>query len=247
MKTGIRMMAGATIALLVAGNATTAHAAENSWEIEFTPYLWMAGVDADVTVGNQTANVSASFSDVLNHLDIGALFLVRAERNHWVIWTQFDYMKLSTDELGNAASGELESDVILLTAGFGREFESADARRSIDVLLGVRYMELENTLQLDTLGTFRGKRELTDPVIIVRPSLRLSERWRLNPTFSYGTGGDSESTYELQPQVQFQMNDRWALRFGYRSLQYDIKNENGNSFDGGFQGPFVGVGGIFGN
>ncbi len=63
----------------------------------------------------------------------------------------------------------------------------------MDVLLGVRYLDIETKLQFDTLGTFKRSQDYTDPLIIVRPSFQISERWRLNPTFSYGTGGDSES------------------------------------------------------
>ncbi len=43
------------------------------------------------------------------------------------------------------------------------------------------------------------------------------------------------------------MSERTAFRFGYRKLFYDIDNdETGNSFDGSFQGPFIGVGWVFG-
>ena len=43
------------------------------------------------------------------------------------------------------------------------------------------------------------------------------------------------------------MTERAALRFGYRKLYYEIENpSSGNSFDGSFHGPFIGVGGTFG-
>lgn len=247
MNAVVRMTAGTMAASLMLGLASTANAGDNDWEFELSPYLWAAGVDADVQVGNQTTSVDASFSDIVDALDIGAAILLRAQRGPWVVWTQFDYFALSTDELDDApANGRLDSDIIMLTAGFGREFASASGRRSIDVLLGVRYLELDNTLRLDGIGTFDRKREFTDAVIILRPSFQISERWRLNPTFSFG-GGDSEGTYELQPQVQYQVTDSIGLRFGYRRLYYDIESEAGHTFDGSFHGPFIGIGGTFGN
>jgi outer membrane protein OmpA-like peptidoglycan-associated protein len=240
--------ATAVTAILAAATTSPALAADKEWNFELTPYLWGAGIDGDIVVRGQTADVDVSFSDIFDQMELGGGLLMRAERNHWVLWTQVDYMATSTSELDDPPeNGRLDVDSTMLTAGFGRNFESSNGRRSVDVLLGLRYMELETTAQFATLGTFRGKRDFTDPVIIVRPSLQISDRWRFNPTFSYGTGGDSESTYELQPQVQYQATDRMALRFGYRKLYYDIENDvNGNSFDGSFNGPFIGFGFTFG-
>jgi OOP family OmpA-OmpF porin len=43
------------------------------------------------------------------------------------------------------------------------------------------------------------------------------------------------------------MSEHAALRFGYRKLYYEIENiSTGNSFDGSFQGPFIGIGMTFG-
>jgi hypothetical protein len=81
-------------------------------------------------------------------------------------------------------------------------------------------------------------------VIVFRPGVPLSQDWRFNPTASYG-GGDSRSTYELWPQVQYQISEHWAARFGYRRLYYDIRDDDANKWNGGFQGPVIGVGGTW--
>ena len=244
-----RTIAGTAVgAILTAATAAPALAAEKEWEFEIAPYLWGVAIDGDAVVRGQPVSIDASFSDLLDATEIAGGILMRGERNHWVFWTQADYFALSTDELDNPPeNGRLDTDTTMLTVGFGREFESSNGRRSLDVLIGGRYLEFKNTLRFPTLGTFVSDNNYTDPVIILRPSFRISERWRLNPTFSYGTGGDSESTYELQPQVQFDMTDRWSLRFGYRKLYYDIENDsNANAFDGSFAGPIIGVSGTFG-
>jgi hypothetical protein len=248
MSTGFRALASAVAVTLMASAAALPAQAGEAWEFEITPYLWASGIDADVIVRNQPASVSADFSDIIKAFDIGGAFLMRAQRGHLVLWTQLDYFKLSTDKLDDQPqNGSLDLDQLLVTAGIGRNFGKPGGRQSVDVLLGVRHLGLDTKLQIDTIGTFTGNKSYTDPLIIIRPSFQLSERWRLNPTFSYGTGGDSESTYELQPQLQFQMTEHAALRFGYRKVHYDIKNSsNGNSFDGSFNGPFIGFGWTFG-
>ena len=236
-------------AMLIASAATMpAQAADKEWNFEVMPYLWAARVEGDLNIGGRDVEVDSSFSDIFDMMEIGGGVLMRAERSQWVLWTQVDYMALNTDKLEDPPErGRIDLNTTMFTGGFGRNFGGSANRRSVDILLGVRYLDVDAKLRFNTLGTFEGDRSLTDPVLIIRPSFRLSERWRFNPTFSYGTGGDSDSTYELQPQVQFQMTEKAALRFGYRKLHYNIDNTTtGNGFDGAFEGVLIGVSGTFG-
>jgi hypothetical protein len=214
--------------------------AQDDWKLEFTPYLWAGGTDADVTLDSQTARVKREFVDV----DLAGSVLGVAQRNRFVIWTQLDYLSLDTDELERApAGGRLESEAFLATLGFGRQF-GQPGERTVDVLLGARYLALDSTLTLNGLGRFRGDKDFTDAVVIVRPSWQFAERWRFNPTMSLG-GGDSELTWELQPQIQYWITDDFAMRFGYRRVFYEIEShDRRNRWDGAFQGLIIGIGGI---
>jgi hypothetical protein len=229
----------ATLGLL----ALEAHA-QDDWKGEFTPYVWAAGTDADVTVDSQTARVKREFNEV----DLAGSVLGVAQLNSFVIWTQLDFLRLDTDELDRTPTGgTLETDAFLATVGFGRQF-ALSGGRTIDVLLGARHLALDSKLTLNGPGRFRRDRTVTDPVIIVRPSWQFAERWRFNPTFSVGGGGDSELTLELQPQIQYWIMDRFALRFGYRRVFYEIESDDKrNKWDGAFQGLIIGIGGFFGD
>lgn len=221
--------------------------ATEEWRVELMPYLWAAGVNGDVAVRNRAVEIDASFSDVADSLDVGGALLMHAQRGPWVLWTQVDYLSISTDELEDGPErGTLNQDVTMATLGAGYQFASTDGRRSIDVLLGVRHLSVDTELRLRDSGRFGQDRDATDPVIILRPSFQFAEKWRFNPTLSYGAGGDSEKVWELQPQIQYRTSEHTALRFGYRRLQYELESEKGSSFDGSFEGPFVGFGGVFG-
>jgi outer membrane protein OmpA-like peptidoglycan-associated protein len=245
MDLSIKSTAAAVTGLLMATSVLSASAAEDdTWTVEFTPYLWAAGIDADVEVRDRSGSVDTSFSDILDHLDMAAAFLADAHYNAWVVRAQVDYLELSGDlERGN---GSLDSEMTMATLGFGYQFQGWKQGQTFDVLLGVRNLALDNTLKLDAFGKFNNDKDFTDPIIMVQPSFQLSERWRFNPLFSYGAGGDSEYTYELQPQVQFQAWEHVAFRVGYRKLYYKIDSDSGNAFDGSFQGPFIGIGATFG-
>jgi hypothetical protein len=244
-----KALASVVAATLAMGASVSPAQAGEAWEFEVTPYLWGASIEGDVTVAGRSVAISSSFSDILKTLEIAGALQIRARRGPWVLWTQVDYLAQSTDKLDNPPEHvRLDTDTTMLTAGFGRQFVGSSERMSIDVLLGLHYFSLDTKLRFDTLGTFKSNRSFTDPVLILRPSFQLSDRWQFNPLLSFGSGGDSEETYELLAELQFQTSEHTALKFGYRKLHYDVKNSAGaDSFDGSFQGPFLGFGGTFGD
>ena len=64
---------------------------------------------------------------------------------------------------------------------------------------------------------------------MLRPSFQISERWRFNPTFAYGVSGDSDTTYTMMPQVQYQFSDSFAARFGYKKVHYEFDGDSGTT------------------
>lgn len=226
---------------------------DDAWGFEITPYVWAGGIDGDVTVRGHKAEVDRGFDDLVDRLDFTGSLLGIGYRNHFVVWTQLDYVATDTDELDSdeqpiGGRARLESDFFAGTLGFGYRFGEPQGRRNLDLLLGAKYLSVENDLTLQGIGQFKRDRDYLDPVLIARPSFRISERWRFNPTISIGGGVDADLIWELQPQLQFNINDNLALRFGYRNLYYDLESENGlNKFDGSYRGLILGLGGTFGN
>jgi outer membrane protein OmpA-like peptidoglycan-associated protein len=249
MSSRIGTIATVATTLAIAVAAPCALAQDENWGFEVAPYLWAAGVDADVTVADQTANIKWDFSDIVDALDIGGGIMAGAGINRFVVVTQIDYLSLDSDKLDEApAQVRLESELLMAMLALGYRFGGQTPGRHFDVLLGARNLSLDNTLTLDGLGRFETDKDFVDPILMLRPSFPLGRRWRLNATMSYGTGGDSEKTWELQPHVQFQITDHLAARFGYRRLYYEIDSENGrNRFDGAFEGLIIGIGGTFGD
>ena len=242
----IRSIAAAVVLALAA--APEALAQEEKWGFEITPYLWGAGFDGDVTVGDQRASIDLSFSDIVDAMDFGGGLMAGAGYGHFVAVTQLDFISLDSDNLDDAPPrSRLESDVSMTMLGLGYRFGTDRAGRHFDVLLGARNLSLENKLTLGPLGPFDSDRDFLDPILMLRPSFPLGTRWRFNPTMSYGEGGDSEKVWELQPNLQVQITDHLVARFGYRKLHYETKAEDGrNSFDGNIEGFTIGLGGTFG-
>lgn len=241
-------------AAMVLGLATGAHASEQEgWQVELTPYFWGANVDADLRFGDQKYDID---NDLTDNLDSGFMGLGIISYDRFVLYLDYDY--LSTSDDAEAKGGGLvprgtrfksDNDLSFATGGIGWRFDTWGEHSTIDVLVGVRNARLE--LELKGNGTrFKKDDDVTDPLLILRPSIHISDNWRFNPTLAYGAGGDSDSTYELMPQFQYRFSDYFALRFGYKRIYYDTNSGHDGSadyreFDGSFSGPFIGLGWLF--
>jgi len=220
-------------------------ATSDDWHFEITPYAWLAGIDGTVTVRNQPVSVDESFSDIFKYLKFSAAGLGIAEYKHWLVYTQLDYMYLNTDKLDNPpARGNVNVKMLFWIVAGGYRFDLWREGHTLDVLLGEQGAAMKNTLTLYNRFSGENTRSVIDTVIVLRPSIHLSEHWRFNPTMSYG-GGESEDTYQLQPQFQYQFTDRFEARVGYRRLHYTIKGNKSNELDLNFSGPIIGFGWTF--
>jgi outer membrane protein OmpA-like peptidoglycan-associated protein len=245
---------------------------QEGWQFEITPYLWAFGVDGKATFNEYDANFSKDFSDISDNLDGGGSALFVGSYNRFVFMAQYDFASIDADDDGvnrrlqeDFPSAKLDSefDTTIATAAVGYRFDTFGEHSWVDVMVGVRQMELESEFKIsyddpDTSSRvterFESDPDVTDTIIMLRPSIRISERWRFNPTLSYAVDGDSEEHYELSPQIQYQFSDYFALRIGYRSLAYEIEegristtadDSNYRKFDGDISGAVIGIGWTF--
>src|SRR4249920_107894 len=63
--------------------------------VDVTPYLWFAGLNGTTGVLGHDASVHASFSDIFNYFNIGAMGLAEVRHNRVIIPLDFMWMKLS--------------------------------------------------------------------------------------------------------------------------------------------------------
>ncbi len=240
-------------AAIVAGVAAFPVAAQipdqppHKWKGELTPYLWAPGIDGDITVNGRTASIDRSWSDVSKNVDVGGSVLGLLQYGQLVAYGQVDYVKLGTSNLQRTpAGGNLEAKSTIGTLAVGYQFLGSGGK-TYDVLVGARRLYMDNTLDLNGVGSFERKKGFTDPLIMFRPSIPFGQsgRWRFNPTVDVGGGGDSKSTYELWPQIQYAFSPNWALRVGYRRLHYKIEKGSDSSWDGNITGLMIGLGGTW--
>jgi len=241
-------------------NSANAKTDQEGLQFELTPYIWALGIDGKLTIDDSTAHFNRDFSDIVENLDFGGSALGVVSYNRFVVFAQYDYLSLSAD---GKARGNIVPDQIIVPPGTkvsgdydakigtyagGYRFDTF-GKNWVDVMFGWR--DLNQDIKLGALGQHASdSRNVGDWIVMLRPSFQISERWRFNPTFSYGVSGDSDTTYELQPQIQYQFSDNFAARFGYRSLNYRVSegkraNGNFNELDGSISGLILGLGWTF--
>jgi hypothetical protein len=211
-------------------------------QLELTPYVWGAGIDGKVSAKGQTAHFDYSVSDLLSKVDAGFMGLAVASYDRIVVYVDYDYIGLSNDAETNAgAKIKVDIDTTIATYSAGYRFDTF-GENTLDVMLGQRTLGLDETLKVPA-QKIENDASLSDTIVMLRPSFRFAEHWRFNPTLSYGISGDSDTTYEMSPQIQWDSSKSLAVRFGYRTLFYELGGRD--RLDISLQGLFLGVGWVF--
>ena len=241
MKNMMAGMVAAGLSLAAGGVALAAGESADGWKLEITPYVWAAGIDADVTVHGKQFEVDQKFSDLIEHVDAAASLLVVAEKNGWQAYGQGDYVSLNADGKKGPVHGEIDAETAILTGGFGREFEGFNDKSKITILLGARYTHMGNEVTLNGAGSGKQNNDILDGLLILRPRYDFTEKLRFSPTLNIGAG-DSDLTYELQPEFQYDVSDSMSVRFGYRRVYYKEEFSSKSEFDGSMSGFVLGLG-----
>jgi hypothetical protein len=214
------------------------------WQFEVVPYLWASGIDGPVGIRDRTADVDASFANILSHLHFASMALADAQRDRLVVMTDVLY----TDLRGHSATpGPLFSSVdpqqrlfIFSPAGGFRVLDRQGT--SVDVVGGIRFWRLKTELQFET-GLLPGigleaSRSWVDGIAGLRARTYLSSKWWVSGYGDLGAGG-SQLTYQIVGNAGVDIHERFALDFGYRYLSVDYDKDT-FLFDTAIHGPLFG-------
>jgi hypothetical protein len=238
---------------------TRASADSNAWQFELTPYILGAGLNGKTGIGGVTADVDASFGDILENLDSGFMALFEARQGKWFFGFEGIYFKIKDEgakswqgPLGNSSNGSLEATVTeqLYQLSVGQRV--VNDRTKVDIIGAARYTQLDTELNLTvTTGSalladgsrrVSAKESWWDPVVGVRAFVPLAEAWTVVGYADMGGFGvGSDLTYQLLAGVNWQFAKSVSAKAGYRHLYQDYE-ENGFVWDMVSSGFYLGVG-----
>jgi len=224
--------------------STSPQSSTEDWQLQVVPYLWGSDIDGPIGIGNRTADIDASFANILSHLHFAAMGLADARRDKLIVLTDVIYTDLRGQ---HATPGPLFSSVdpqqrmFILTPEAGYRILASQGT-SLDVVGGVRYWRLKSELKFES-GVLPGmsleaSRGWLDGIVGVRARTTLPRKWWASAYGDVGAGG-SDSTYQIVGNAGLDIRDRYALVFGYRYLAVNYDKDN-FLFDTAMKGPLFG-------
>jgi hypothetical protein len=227
-----------TVALVSAAPAKSA-----GLEYSLTPYLWANGVTGTVAIGTISGDFDASFSDLMDNLQMAVPIHFEAKGPVWTLIAELSYIALGQDM--EAIVGEGDLDMLMFEFLSGWEF-----RPNWDLIFGARYtdMNVKLTFSPALLGgsdvVFDEGQSWVDPVLGIRWKGQMNRRgtWHASTRFDAGGFGlGSDLTINARVIVGRDLSQVTRLWFGYHLLDTEY-DRNGFLYDMTQQGPEIGVG-----
>lgn len=251
----------ATAALLAPGQARAqapavpSPATDGAWHFTVAPYLWMTGIDGDVSVpGQPPIPVHTAFSDLWEDLDFGFSARFEGRKDRFGLGADVTYNDLGVPVAADAPVPDalgLKTDVRQLFAEGYAFYRLARGTREnspahVDLIVGARYTGTRSRLTADD-GDTRGVGDAQtldwlDALAGFKARMPLGARVALLGRADVA-GFGSSLTWNLEGDLVLEASERWAFGAGWRHM--DIEYDNGESgaayreFDIAYDGPRV--------
>ena len=250
------------------GAAESGEKPAKDWEFLVMPYMWMTGINGDVTVRGTTSDVDVNFSDILKNFDFGAQVHIEAWwKRRYGLFFDPTYLKLSSKKdipLGNGIEvDKVTSKQWLVEAGgfyrlgewplgspASNYAERAKPSLALDALAGGRFMYTDVDIRLEgtTPSSVGGDVHWLDLFIGGRMELNITEKvpFTLRTDIGgFGFGFSSDIAWNLVTHIGYELP--WygiTPAIGYRLLYVDYDNGKGQNrfvYNTWTHGPIIGI------
>lgn len=232
------------IALVVVA-ASTVEAQSNSggWQFTIAPYIWGAGVDGSMTIGDDPAIPEVDLNHIIDGLDAGFLGHFNARNERWMISSDLVYVDLGGRrdfEEGTIWAG-LDTLIFELDGGYR-------VSPAVTILAGARLVALG--MNVSVQGPFEGRqaevdKTFVDPIIGVNVLAPLSEKWWFGFRGDIGGFGvGSEFSWQAYADIGFRISRVVSILAGYRVLDMDYQSDTARTtvdLDLKISGPQIAV------
>jgi len=206
--------------------------ADENWQFQIAPYIWAAGLDGDVATlpGVPAASVDASFTDILENLDVA--FMIAGEAHNRRVGLFGDIFYVDLEATGSVpgpfnAPVSLEAQTLYGTAaGFWRLW--SDERASLDIMAGARFWSVDTELVIGApiSATVSHDEDWVDPVVGFKARGTLGGD-RFFQSFHVLFGGfdvGSDLMWDANVNLGYQWTESFVTSIGYRYLAVDYSN-----------------------
>lgn len=207
------------LAVLALGVVAASPANGAEWNYQLTPYLWATGINGTQGIRGKELEVDASFSDILEVLDIGFAARLEARGPQWGWFGDIFWAKLSDEKdlPRTALSGETRQTI----AEGGLSYRFNDV---LEGLAGLRYQRSEMEFSLKDIGSLDGSEDWIDGFAGLRWTPIDTGKWQVWLRGDVGAG-DSDLVWLAAANIGYRFNDTWSALLGYRHLDTDYEND----------------------
>jgi len=205
---------------------------ESDWHVNATMYLWFPGAHGDLTALGYNLAYTASPSDILSHANFAVMGLVGVRYKRLVILEDLLYAPATITHTKvfqlpflPDVTAKVKHTQFVLTPEVGiRAMEHK--KFTVDVLTGVRYWHLSNTLTITPapplLQSNSTAKTWRDFLLGARIQVPLSRKlaatiWGDASGFLAGANRD----YQIVGALTYKIKPKWALSAGWRYLYVD--------------------------
>lgn len=231
-----------TLLMILALPATpSAQPASDEWEFTVMPYLMGAAISGTQTIRGRDVDVDLSASDIFSNLEFGAMGAFVARKGDWGFGSDAIWMALGAAGDVGPVSADVDFDQGAF-AFYGLRRLSPAA----DVTFGLRVNYLGGKLALASpiALTVEQSQTWVDPLVGLNLRSPLDRRVFVRVYSEIGGFGvGSTFTWQIFPTVGVNLGRRSSIDFGYRWLDIDYENGEGNerfAYDTLTQGPVMG-------
>ncbi len=246
----VLMAAVVMMSTLAVAQTQTGTNQENQWQFEFTPYLWLSGIEGDVRSGRfSSGGAETSFSGLFQDLNASFMGAFEVRKGNLGVLLDTIYLNVSgTQNTPDSAIGEVETNLKVGLYSLAGTYRVVEKPLALDLLLGARYA----TLSAD-LNVLPGKypqilegRSVSDSMNYwdgfagMRALVPLSENWSLMGYADFG-GGGSNFTFQGIAGINYQVSKYFVIKGGYRYIKIDADDSN-FVYNVQLGGPYLGLG-----
>lgn len=238
--------AGVALALLaLAGMAAPAQAQEpaGAWTFDLGVYGWITGMSGEAGAQDLTVELDASFSDIVDKLEIGGMFGFAATHGRWVLLSDLVVASLGARQEAQGVKFEVDVDMLIVDAELGYE-----VGHGVHLFAGARRFDLD-TLLTRAAGALErtavGGEAWTDPVVGARWGVPVGERGSFSLRGDVGGFGvGSDLSWNARAAFGYRVGRNATLAAGYHALDVDYDHGSGRNrfrLDLLISGPEVGA------
>jgi len=230
--------------------------AANDWTWTITPYAFLADVHVDVKHNDeQIISSDITLSELIDDLESAIIFHVEGKGDRHGVFADFYFNDYGANPKMFDQGGqviEAKSDEKVWITDLGGVYYPGKDSSGFGIRYGVRMIKFDDEIDIVSVNgvptnqrIFDASKTFVDGLLGFHYDKRFTDDWSFLIVGDASTG-DTELVWNVQGLFgyHFGARDQYAVRFGYRHMDFELKSDDGLgnkiAIDMDWSGPVVG-------